>query len=42
MVMTAAQLANYFARLVMMGEGQAKFDIDPALIESLRVPANGC
>ena len=41
MAMTASQLANYFARLVMIGEGQAKFDIDPVLIESLRTQANG-
>ena len=41
MAMTATQLANYFARMVMMGEGQAKFDLNAELIESLRVPANG-
>jgi len=41
MPMTAAQLADLFSRMVMMGEGQTRFAIDATLIESLRVPANG-
>ena len=39
--MTAAQLADLFNRMTMMGEGQVKFDLDEELIASLRVPVNG-